>query len=178
MNHVKYKLALMFLFVSYFNISQATPIHVSLADIKQSFFPNQKLIAVPVTVSEKVRDKMQDISSVRQAFKADNIYRTEQGDWLVVDEVVGKHELIKYAVGINKDGSVKQIEIMDYLESYGYQVAEEKWRQQFVGKTALSPIKLNKDIDNISGATLSSKHLSDGVKRVMIMYDEVLKPLK
>lgn len=153
-------------------------IHISVPDVQQHIYPNEKLDVVNVTVSEAVRDKMQDISSVRQAFKADQIYRTTNGDWLVIDEVVGKHELITYAVGINKDGSVRQIEIINYIESYGYQVADANWRQQFVGKTVNSPIKLNKDIDNISGATLSSKHIADGVKRVMVMYDLVLKTVK
>lgn len=153
-------------------------IHISVPDVQQHIYPNEKLEAINVTVSEAVRDKMQDISSVRQAFKADQIYRTTNGDWLVIDEVVGKHELITYAVGINKDGTVRQIEIINYIESYGYQVADANWRQQFVGKTAASPIKLNKDIDNISGATLSSKHIADGVKRVMVMYDLALKNYK
>jgi Na+-translocating ferredoxin:NAD+ oxidoreductase RnfG subunit len=163
------------LFLGLFSgLSQAT-IHVSLETVQQSIFPNQKLVQTPVVVSESIRDKMQDASTVRQTFKADHIYKTEKGDWLIVDEVVGKHEMIKYAVGINADGTVRQIEVMDYVESYGYEVAEPKWRQQFVGKTAASTIKLNKDIDNISGATLSCKHLSDGVKRVMVMYDLVLK---
>lgn len=157
--------------------SNAT-IHVSLETVQQSMFPNQKLTLTPVNLTEATRDKMQELSSVRQTFKADHIYRTDKGDWLVIDEVVGKHEMIKYAVGINANGTVKQIEVMDYVESYGYEVNEPKWRQQFVGKTAASPIKLNKDIDNISGATLSSKHLSDGVKRVMVMYDAVLKTIK
>ena len=67
---------------------------------------------------------------------------------------------------------------MDYVESYGYEVAENKWLLQFVGKTGNSTIKLNKDIDNISGATLSSKHISDGVKRVMTLYSLVLKQYK
>ena len=40
------------------------------------------------------------------------------------------------------------------------------------------PIKVNKDIDNIIGATLSCKHLADGVKRVMVMYDLALKSYK
>ena len=147
----------------------ATAIHISVPDVQQHIYPNEKMALINVTVSEAVRDKMQDISSVRQAFKADQIFRTANGDWLVIDEVVGKHELITYAVGIHKDGSVRQIEIINYLESYGYQVADANWRQQFVGKTVNSPIKLNKDIDNISGATLSSKHIADGVKRVMVM---------
>ena len=153
-------------------------IHINLTDVGQHIYPAGSLMRIDVIVPDAVRDNMQDISGVHQAFKADNIYRTSQGDWLVVDEVVGKHELIKYAVAINKDGTIKQIEIMDYVESYGHQVAEANWRQQFVGKTVASTIKLNKDIDNISGATLSCKHIADGVKRVMIMYSEVLKPLK
>lgn len=51
------------------------------------------------------------------------------------------------------------------------------WRQQFVGKTAASPVRLNKDIANITGATLSSKHITDGVRRVLAVYDLALKGL-
>jgi Na+-translocating ferredoxin:NAD+ oxidoreductase RnfG subunit len=64
---------------------------------------------------------------------------------------------------------------LDYVESYGYEVAEVQWRNQFIGKTAADPIKLNKDIQNIGGATLSCKHLTDGVKRVAVLYDLALK---
>jgi hypothetical protein len=54
-------------------------------------------------------------------------------------------------------------------------VAEANWRKQFVGKTAADPIKLNQDIQNIGGATLSCKHLTDGVKRVAVLYEVALK---
>jgi hypothetical protein len=40
---------------------------------------------------------------------------------------------------------------------------------------ASDPIKLNKDIQNIGGATLSCKHLTDGVKRVAVLYELALK---
>jgi Na+-translocating ferredoxin:NAD+ oxidoreductase RnfG subunit len=83
--------------------------------------------------------------------------------------------MITYAVGINPDGSIKQLEILEYRESYGFEVSEASWRQQFVGKKVASPLKLNQDIQNISGATLSSKHLTDGVKRLMVMHDLALK---
>ena len=95
--------------------------------------------------------------------------------WFIVDEVYGKHEFITYAVGINLDGTVRMIDIMDYRETYGYQVREASWRGQFVGKNANSNLKLDKGIDNISGATLSCKHLADGVKRVLTLYDVALK---
>jgi Na+-translocating ferredoxin:NAD+ oxidoreductase RnfG subunit len=102
-------------------------------------------------------------TSVGQA----DVWRTARGEYFVVDKVVGKHEYITYAVGITAAGTVKQIEIMEYNESYGYQVRDASWRAQFVGKSAASPLQLNVDIKNISGATLSSKHITDGVKRVL-----------
>jgi uncharacterized protein with FMN-binding domain len=104
-----------------------------------------------------------------------NIWRTSNGGYFVVDRVVGKHEFITIAVGINANGTVKQIEIMDYRESYGYEVRDAAWRAQFVGKSANSPLELNADIKNISGATLSSKHITDGVKRILQKYASTLK---
>ena len=103
------------------------------------------------------------------------IWRASNGAYFIVDRVVGKHEFITVAVGINAGGTVKQIEIMDYRESYGYEVRDAPWRAQFVGKSASSPLQLNADIKNISGATLSSKHVTDGVKRILQKYESSLK---
>src|SRR5229473_5475184 len=103
------------------------------------------------------------------------IWRASNGSYFFVDRVVGKHEYITVAVGINANGTVKQIEIMDYRESYGYEVRDAAWRSQFVGKSANSPLQLNADIKNISGATLSSKHITDGVKRILQKYESSLK---
>jgi uncharacterized protein with FMN-binding domain len=99
-----------------------------------------------------------------------NVWRTSKGGLFIVEKVVGKHEYITVAIGINPNGTVKQIEIMDYRESYGYEVRDASWRAQFVGKSASSPLQLGADIRNISGATLSSKHITDGVKRILQKY--------
>jgi uncharacterized protein with FMN-binding domain len=104
-----------------------------------------------------------------------NVWRTSNGGVFVVDRVVGKHEFITMAVGVNTNGTVKQIEIMDYRESYGYRVRDASWRAQFVGKSANSQLELDADIKNISGATLSSKHVTDGVKRILQKYASSLK---
>src|SRR4051794_34480598 len=36
--------------------------------------------------------------------------------WLFLDQVIGKHELITYALGLNADGSIRQLQIIEYLE--------------------------------------------------------------
>lgn len=66
------------------------------------------------------------------------------------------------------------VEILEYREAYGGEVANAKWRAQFSGKDYQSPLKLTKDIQNISGATLSSKHITDGVRRLVITHALVL----
>ncbi len=150
-------------------------IFVSAEQAQKLIFPNKQFTKTPLLITEDVQDKMQSASSVSHPFKGDRVWKASDGSYFIVDEVVGKHEMITYAVGISPTGAVQGIEIMEYVESYGYEVADESWRKQFVGKTVEDPIKLKKDIENISGATLSSKHLTDGVKRIMVMYDLTLK---
>jgi hypothetical protein len=87
--------------------------------------------------------------------------------YVITDDVLGKFELISYAVGIGLDGAIKQLEILSYRESHGGEVRLPAWRRQFVGKTTDAPIRVGEDIANISGATLSCSHLADGVRRIV-----------
>jgi Na+-translocating ferredoxin:NAD+ oxidoreductase RnfG subunit len=87
--------------------------------------------------------------------------------FVVTDDVLGKVELISYAVGIALDGSVKQIEILAYRESHGFEVRLPAWRRQFVGKGGSAALRVGEDIANISGATLSCVHVTDGVRRIV-----------
>lgn len=155
-------------------IAQAK-IYVSVEQAQKILLPNKSLIKNPIIITDDLQEKMRSASSIRHPFQGDRIWRAADGSWFIVDEVVGKHEMITYAVSLNPSGVVTGIEILEYVESYGYEVAEANWRKQFVGKTAVDPIKLNQDIQNIGGATLSCKHLTDGVKRVAVLYDIALK---
>ena len=88
----------------------------------------------------------------------------------VVDHVIGKHLYIDYAVALDPGGRVMRVEILQYRESYGGEVKDASWLAQFVGKTAASPLAVGQDIRNISGATLSSHHVTEGVKRIVAAY--------
>ena len=93
----------------------------------------------------------------------------------VFDRVIGKHLYIDYAVALDPTGRVTRVEILQYRESYGGEVREPGWLAQFVGKTSGSPLKINGDIRNIAGATLSSTHVTEGVKRVLAAYGNRLR---
>jgi hypothetical protein len=101
-------------------------------------------------------------------------WKAQAGDRLlglfVVDHVIGKHLNIDYAVSLDPTGRVMRVDILQYRESYGGEVREPGWLAQFVGKTSASPLKVGGDIRNISGATLSSLHVTEGVKRILATY--------
>ncbi len=149
--------------------------YLTVDQAQAAIFPGKKLTAVPVTLTAAQRKAIERAGGVRVLRDSEQVWRVNGGGWFIVDEVVGKHEFITYAVGLNQNGSVKQIEIMDYRETYGGQIRNEKWRAQFVGKTSRSKLKLDDDIRNISGATLSCRHITDGVKRLLAFYEIVLK---
>lgn len=86
---------------------------------------------------------------------------------VIVDSVLGKFEQIDYAVAVDATGKVLAIEILTYREGHGGEVRLPAWRNQFVGKTAADPMKIGSDIANISGATLSCAHITDGVRRLV-----------
>jgi Na+-transporting NADH:ubiquinone oxidoreductase subunit NqrC len=94
---------------------------------------------------------------------------------VLVDEVIGKHELITYALGVSTDGVVRNVEIMDYREARGGEVRDPRWRAQFKGKRSDSPLRLEEDIQNLSGATLSCRHITEGVRRLLVIHAAALK---
>ena len=95
---------------------------------------------------------------------------------VVIDDVIGKYELIGYAVALSPQAVVQQIEILSYRESHGFEIRSPAWRRQFVGKTAQAGLAVGDGIANISGATLSCTHVTDGVRRIAAVVQVAFKP--
>jgi Na+-translocating ferredoxin:NAD+ oxidoreductase RnfG subunit len=95
--------------------------------------------------------------------------------WFFVDQVIGKHEFITYALALDAGGAVLGVEVMDYRETYGGEIRGAEWRRQFAGKRYGAPLRLGADIRHISGATLSCRNVTHGVKRLLALHALVLK---
>jgi FMN-binding domain len=98
------------------------------------------------------------------------VWKASSGGLFVLDHVIGKHLFIDYAVSLDRAGRVHRVDILQYRESYGGEIRSPSWLAQFVGKNASSPLKVGSDIRNISGATLSAQHVTEGIKRILAAY--------
>lgn len=93
-----------------------------------------------------------------------------------VDEVIGRQSLITYALGIDVNGALLGLEIMAYRESHGGEIRNPAWRAQFAHRDALEQLRFRADIKNISGATLSSEHVTQGVRWLLALWQSALRP--
>lgn len=159
--------------------AQATQ-YLNTAEAQQALFPNaDRFVSQPVKLSAGQRKLVERYSDVRMRTKQQPVWRVQKDDttigWFIVDEVYGKHEFITYAVGLDATGAVTGIEIMDYRETHGSQVRNADWRAQFNGHRYGDELKLGDTVANIGGATLSCKHITEGVRRVLAIYRETLQ---
>jgi hypothetical protein len=151
---------------------------VSLAEAQKLCFTNATRFE-PI----EVRLTREDIRAIESATRlkvknpAPKVWRAWRKTDLLgtvwFDQVPGKHELIDYVVALSPQGTVNHVEIVEYREHYGGEVRRRNWLDQFKGKGRDAPLKPGSDIYNISGATISCQHVSEGIKRVLAAFDRV-----
>ena len=160
--------------IAVFSPAAMATVYLSVEQAQQAIFPGGRFAAAPVSLTDEQKRAIEKRAGAK-AGSSPQVWKVADGGWFIVDQVIGKHELITYAVGLDASGSVRGIEVLEYLESYGQQIRYDSWRKQFVGKKAADPVKLDEDILNISGATLSCRHVTEGVRRLLALHEVVLR---
>jgi hypothetical protein len=154
---------------------QAT-VYLSIEQAQQLMFPGVALTPDVRQLTDAQRQAVQQDSGVAVPSSALQAWRAADGGWFIVDSVIGKHSPIRFALALDAHGGVRQLEILEYIESYGGEVRLSSWRHQFVGKQRSDQLQLEHNIRNISGATLSCTHVTQGVRRLLSTYALVLGP--
>lgn len=151
--------------------------YLSPEQAKQILWDDTPLEKVAVRLSGAQMQSIAAASGTRVQSARLQAWKTADGGWFLIDQVIGKHENIDLAVALMPDGKVKGIEVLVYRESYGFEVMNAKWRDQFRGKDYSAPLRLDREIRNISGATLSCRHITDGVNRLTHTWEQVLRKM-
>lgn len=87
--------------------------------------------------------------------------------YAAVGEEIGKYRPITFMVGVTPGFAVRDVSVLAYRESRGGDVKRRRFLAQYRGKTTRDPIDLNRDIINISGATISVRAVNAGVRRLL-----------
>jgi electron transport complex protein RnfG len=115
--------------------------------------------------------------------KGTTVYRGRAGTELVGLAIIAEGDkaysgTITCLIGLSPDGVVTGVEVLKHAETpgLGAKIEECAWRRQLIGKRAQDMVwKVSKDggnVDQISGATISSRSMIDAVIKARKLLDE------
>jgi len=97
----------------------------------------------------------------------------EPAGYAVILDVIGKERPITFMVAVSPEGKVSGLEVLVYRESRGSEIRSKRFMKQFVEKTIAAPLMLGRDVDSISGATLSSRSTAHAAKKALALVNVV-----
>jgi electron transport complex protein RnfG len=101
--------------------------------------------------------------------------RGQTDGYALFDDELGQHEPISFATFFDASGQITGVDVVAYREPFGDGIRAERFRKQFVGRTARSQFRSGADIDTIAGATISSRSMCVGVERAAVLFETLIK---
>lgn len=149
--------------------------YLTVEEAQRSAFPAAStFISTPLVLSDEQCKAIRENSGekcAKEGPKAWKAYRDQEYlGVFMVDQTVGKHLAIDFAVAISPEGEVQRVEILKYRENYGGEVRGEEWRAHFVGKILDDSLHVGEGIPHIAGATISTKNVTAGVRKLLAVY--------
>lgn len=134
-------------------------------------FESQVLQQVPKRKAEQAANQRFNLEKL---FLWDIKQNGETVAYAVMDNVIGKVQPITYLVVYSVDLTIIYVQVLRYREQIGGAIQNQRWLKQFEGSNPASSFERGKDIDGITGATISVNSLTSGIKR-MSVYLSIVK---
>ncbi len=154
--------------------------YLSAEGAQKALFPlADRFNEVILSLSPAQRERVAALAGPQPPHRSLRVWRALHGGELLgfvfVDEVIGKEDFITYAVAIDASGRLSAPEVLAYRESHGGEIRNAAWRRQFAGRQGLEQLRVQTDIKNIAGATLSCQHLTEGVRWLAALWQVALQ---
>lgn len=137
-------------------------------------FPGRTAAKADVGLSKEQRARVEKRLGWKLKDPAIAVYAAGPGDgYAVFAEEIGKHEPITFMVKVSADLRVEWVEVLVYREAHGSEVRRPGFLRQFAGKRSGERLRPGREVENITGATLSVRAVAAGVQRVLCILEEV-----
>jgi hypothetical protein len=144
----------------------------ALDQVQQRLYPGQKLTPADFKLTPEQFRRLKEeykVPAMRPAFKA---WRAEDGGWLFLDQVFGLNDVVTYVVALSPDGQIRGIELLTCAEGF-CDIFTPEWRAQ-LGQKVHGKWDVRSAAPILSGATFSSIHIIEGVKKILAIHARFL----
>jgi hypothetical protein len=139
--------------------------YLTVEQAQALIFPGQTLVDSHFVLTDEQISALVKETGAPIARRQVRVWKVSDGGWFFLDHVIVKGDRIVYAVGLDARGAVQGIEVLACLPLYNG-IRQPAWRTQFVGKDHAKTRALD-NIKSVSGSTLSSNNITQGVKRIL-----------
>ncbi len=130
-----------------------------------------------VLTDDQVR-RVQELSRTKLESKLVRMFTAMQGDrvlgYAFIDQHIVRTLPEAFLVVLAADGSVQRLRVLAFYEPPEY-MPPERWLDQFEGKNAEAPLRLQRDVHGIAGSTLSSQAVTGGVRRALALHEILVR---
>jgi len=129
-----------------------------------NLWPEQTISKVPINLS---LDSQKTLSFKLQNNSLYSILNNSKSEaYMYLSKSKSKISDFDYMVVFNPNLSILKVRVLVYREEYGGEIGSQRWLNQFIGKSKPSEMKFGDDIQNISGATISARSLTEDVRKL------------
>lgn len=118
-------------------------------------------------------------SQIAESIGIEEVYSLEadgnQMGFMVYFKVASKFDVFDLALFYDTSLLIKSMKVLEYREDHGGEVGSNRWLKQFVGLGKDDAIRLNDDIQGISGATISCESATKGAKDITVFINKLIK---
>lgn len=135
---------------------------------------------------KKITVDSNSVKKIRKQFKAkltipDTLYIGKitiesKKTYIIPDIAPSRSEEFSYLLFINSSKEIVGVDVLEYRENYGYEIDYPFFRNQFKGKEKADRIVFGRTIQNISGATISARSLTNSIHDLLLMLNEISLP--
>ncbi len=86
-----------------------------------------------------------------------------------------QYEYFDYFILFSQNGKILKVKIFNYQATHGQEITARGWLNQFTGTTSIKKLKVGKNIDAISGATVSVYAITEDVSIQISRLAKLLK---
>ena len=94
-------------------------------------------------------------------------------DWAIVLDEMGKVKPITFLVGIDAQGKVAGVAVLEYRDIFGSEIKRRSFLRQFQGKSLKDTLQVGRDVDAVTGATISSQAATSAVRKALALVAEL-----
>lgn len=166
-------------FLLLFSTSLYAGVYLTEEEALTSAFPQadeikKKRVIILDEQAEKIESRLRIKGAKRTFTYYEGIEGARTQGYAVIKTAFSKLSFFTFMVVIDSVRVIKQVEILSYWELRGTEIRQKRFLEQFKGKTIQDQLRLNSDIDAITGATISCQAITNGVREILTYLDVLL----